>query len=177
MSGRAALRYAKATLSFAVDKKLENKVNDDMVLVHSTLKENKDLQEFLKNPITRLQIKEKTLTKIFSSKVSDLTLKLFQLLIVNNRLDILNEVAQKYIQIFDEYTGKEVAKITTAFPLTDTLENKVLNKVKELTGKTASLENHINPDIIGGFVLRIGDMQYDASIANKLQTLKRQFEN
>jgi len=53
----------------------------------------------------------------------------------------------------------------------------VLLKVKEITGKEATIENVINPDIIGGFILRIGDVQYDASVANKLKGLKRQFES
>jgi F-type H+-transporting ATPase subunit delta len=51
----------------------------------------------------------------------------------------------------------------------------VLAKVKELTGKTTEIENTVDESILGGFILRVGDLQYDASIANKLNNLKREF--
>ena len=57
------------------------------------------------------------------------------------------------------------------------MNKKVLRKVKEITGKEVTIKNSVDPDIIGGFILRIGDVQYDASVSNKLQVLKRQFED
>ncbi|MDF1518103.1 MAG: ATP synthase F1 subunit delta, partial [Lutibacter sp.] len=110
-------------------------------------------------------------------KTSPLTIGLINLLIDNKRLPILGEVAKKYNVIFDSLKGIEVAKVTTAIPLTEELNQQVLSKVIEITGKQATIESIINPDIIGGFILRVGDIQYDASVANKLQVLKRQFEN
>jgi len=176
MSGtRAALRYAKAILDFAVEQNKEVQVNNDMLLIANTLKESKDLQLLLNSPILKVSLKKETLKQLFASKVTPLTMGLINLLINNNRLAILNEVAKKYAIIFDDLKGIEIAKITTAIPLNIELNNQVLDKVKELTGKKASIENIINPDIIGGFVLRIGDIQYDASIANRLQELKRKF--
>jgi len=59
--------------------------------------------------------------------------------------------------------------------MTDKLEAKVLAKVKELTSKSVELENIVDDTIIGGFILRIGDKQYNASVANKLNNLKREF--
>jgi F-type H+-transporting ATPase subunit delta len=79
--------------------------------------------------------------------------------------------------IYDSLKGIEVAKVTTAVPLTEELNQQVLQKVIEITGKQATIESLINPDIIGGFILRVGDIQYDTSVANKLQVLKRQFES
>ena len=73
--------------------------------------------------------------------------------------------------------GKDIAHVTTAVPLTADLEKKILAKVTELTGNKVSIENKIDESIIGGFVLRVGDLQYDASIANKLSSLKREFTN
>jgi F-type H+-transporting ATPase subunit delta len=71
--------------------------------------------------------------------------------------------------------GSQVATVTTAIPLTEDLKTKVLAKVKELTGKEAEVENIIDENILGGFILRVGDIQYNASIANKLDKLKREF--
>lgn len=177
MSTRAALRYAKAVLNFAIEQKKEVQVQEDMALVAQTIEENKDLQLLLSSPILKTDLKKATLKGIFGKKISNISYGLIDLLIDNKRLNILGEVAKKYAIIFDALKGKEVAKVTSAVPLTAALKKQVLAKVKELTNKKASIENIVDPTIIGGFILRIGDVQYDASIANKLQVLKRQFDN
>ena len=178
MSGsRAALRYAKATLDFALEQKNEEQVKDDMLLIANTIEGSADLQLLLNSPILKLEIKKAALKEIFSNKVSETSMKVIDLLIVNKRLSILGEVAQKYTVIFDDLKGIEVANVTTAVPLTSELTGQILDKVKKLTGKEATLENIVDPTIIGGFILRIADVQYDASVANKLQELKRQFKN
>jgi len=178
MSGsRAAVRYAKAILSFALEQSKEVEVNEDMLLIDTTIEESEDLQLLLNSPVIKSELKKVALKEIFTTKVTSLTIGLIDLLIDNKRLSILSDVAKKYTVLFDKLKGIEVAKVTTAIPLTEALNKQVLSKVKEITGKDATIENIINPDIIGGFILRIGDVQYDASVANKLQGLKRQFES
>jgi F-type H+-transporting ATPase subunit delta len=174
---RAAIRYAKAILSFALEQQKEVEVNNDMLLVANTIQDSKELQLLLNSPVLKTELKKSALKEIFASKTSALTFGLINLLIDNKRLPILGEVAKKYTVIYDSLKGIEVAKVTTAIPLTDELNQQVLRKVIEITGKQATIESIINPDIIGGFILRVGDIQYDASVANKLQVLKRQFEN
>ncbi|HEY9169591.1 MAG TPA: ATP synthase F1 subunit delta [Lutibacter sp.] len=173
---RAAIRYAKAILSFALEQQKEVEVNNDMLLVVNTIQHSEDLQLLLNSPVLKTEVKKSALKEIFTDKTTPLTIGLINLLIDNKRLPILEEVAKKYTVLFDSLKGIEVAKVTTAVPLTDELIQQVLNKVIEITGKKATIESIINPDIIGGFILRIGDIQYDTSIANKLQLLKRQFE-
>jgi F-type H+-transporting ATPase subunit delta len=178
MSGsRAAVRYAKATLSFALDQNKEVEVNSDMLFIANTIEESKDLQLLLNSPILKSELKKTAIKEVFTSKISSLSAGLIDLLIDNKRLSILDHVAKKYSVLFDKLKGIEVAKVTTAVPLTEALNKKVLRKVKEITGKEATIENSVDPDIIGGFILRIGDVQYDASVSNKLQVLKRQFED
>jgi len=92
-------------------------------------------------------------------------------------LIMLESIAKQYSIIYDFLRHMQVAKVTTAVPLTKELEAKVLAKIIELTGNKANLENEINPAILGGFVLRVGDMQYDASISNHLSELKKEFDN
>src|SRR4030066_1230579 len=174
---RAAIRYAKAILSFALEQQKEVEVNNDMLLVANTIQDSKELQLLLSSPILKTELKKSALKEIFASKTSALTIGLINLLIDNKRLPILGEVAKKYNVIYDSLKGIEVAKVTTAIPLTEELNQQVLQKVIEITGKQATIESIINPDIIGGFILRVGDIQYDASVANKLQVLKRQFES
>ena len=78
--------------------------------------------------------------------------------------------------MYNDVKGVKSAKVTTAVPLSEALEKQVLAKVEELTGsKSVTLENEIDESIIGGFILRVGDLQYNASIANQLGNLKREF--
>ncbi len=171
---RAAIRYAKALLNLALSEKKADKVNDDMKLIANTISENTELANVLSNSVIKTDVKKSALLAIFP-KLNKLTGGLFDLLISNKRIDILRAVAEKYSVLFDEYNGKEVAQVTTAVPLTKALEKKVLAKVKELTSKTVELESIIDESIIGGFILRVGDKQFDASISNKLNKLKREF--
>ncbi|RED46416.1 ATP synthase F1 subcomplex delta subunit [Winogradskyella eximia] len=175
MSGsRAAIRYAKAVLSLATDQKSAEAVNSDMKSIANAIAESEDLNQMLQSPVVRSSDKKAVLLAIF--KNSNITTNnLLDTLIANKRVPLLNEVALSYIHLYDELRGSQVASVTTAIPLTEDLKTKVLAKVKELTGKDAEVENIIDESILGGFILRVGDIQYNASIANKLDKLKREF--
>lgn len=175
MSGsRAAIRYAKAVLSLATDQKSAEVVNSDMKLITDTVAESKDLNDMLQSPVVRSSDKKAVLIAVFKN-ANVATTNLIDTLIANKRLPLLNEVALSYTQLYDELRGSQVASVTTAVPLTDELKSKVLAKVKELTGKDAEVNNIIDESILGGFILRVGDIQYNASISNKLAKLKREF--
>jgi F-type H+-transporting ATPase subunit delta len=173
---RAAARYAKALLSLAKDKNVTKEVNEDMSLISKTIKDSSDLQAFLKSPVVKNSMKKNALLEIFRS-VNGVTSGLFAVLIENNRLDILPLVAKEYSRLFDEMNGVQVAKVTTAIPLTPALEAKIQQKVKELTGHEAKIENIIDESIIGGFILRVGDIQYNGSVSAQLTNLKRELQN
>jgi len=175
MSGaRAAIRYAKAILSLATDKKSAESVNNDMKLMANTMSENIELNDVLTNAVIKAEVKKAVLLKIFP-KLNSISTDLFDVLITNKRVDILPEIAIQYSVLFDAVNGKEKAKVTTAIPMSKELEAKVLDKVRELTNKEVTLENIVDESIIGGFILRVGDKQYNASISNKLNKLKREF--
>ena len=176
-NNRAALRYAKALLSLSNDKNIADKTYSDMQLIAATIEGSNELQMVLESTIVKSEVKKNALLAIFENNISAISIKLIDLLIENKRLADFGSVASQYISLFDSLSGKQNAVVTTAIPLTDAIKKQVLAKVKELTGKEAILENEINPDILGGFILRVGDVQYDASIANKLTVLKRQFSS
>lgn len=174
---RAALRYAKATLNLSKEKGFAKEVNDDMILIEKTIEENHDFEVLLKSPIIKSDAKKAVLNKLFESKVNGITMGLLNLLIENKRLNLLALVAKEYIVIYDYLQGIEVAQVTSAVPLTKALENDILEKLKKLTGKKISLNNIIDPSIIGGFVLRVGDKQYDSSVSYRLEDLLSKFED
>ncbi|MEN8187144.1 MAG: ATP synthase F1 subunit delta [Bacteroidota bacterium] len=173
---RAALRYAKATLDLAKERGLTEDINKDMKLITSTISESDELGLMLKNPIIKSGTKKEALNKIFGSKVNSITIGVINLLIENNRLELLELVAKEYNIIYDHLKGVEVAQVTTAIPLTKELEKKILAKVKSIVGKEISLNNIVDPDITGGFILRVGDKQLDSSISGMLNTMLEDFE-
>ena len=175
MSGsRAAIRYAKAVLSLATDNKSAEAVNSDMKSITNAIAQSEDLNQMLQSPVVRSSDKKAVLTSVFKN-ANVATTNLIDTLISNKRLALLNDVAASYTQLYDHMRGSQVATVTTAVPLSADLKTKVLAKVKELTGKDAEVENIIDESILGGFILRVGDIQYNASISNKLDKLKREF--
>ena len=113
---RAALRYAKATLNLAKEKGFAKEVNDDMILIQSTIEENHDLEIMLKSPVIKSKAKKSVLTDIFGKKVNGITMGLLNLLIENKRPSLLILVAKEYIVIYDFLKGIEVAQVTSAIP-------------------------------------------------------------
>ena len=173
---KAALRYAKAIISLAKDKGVTKEVNEDMKLINNTIDGTGDLRTFLKSPVIKDSIKKNALLEIFKN-VNGITLGMFNILMDNNRLEILSQVTSKYMFLYNQMNNVQVAKVTTAFPLTPALEAKIQQKVKELTGNEAKIENLIDESIIGGFILRVGDIQYNGSVQAQLTNLKREFKN
>jgi|AntAceMinimDraft_5_1070358.scaffolds.fasta_scaffold00580_8 F-type H+-transporting ATPase subunit delta len=173
---RAAIRYAKAILDLAADKKATDAVEKDMRSVLATISDSAELRQLLSNPVISGTKKKVILSKIFkgSHTISE---GLIEMLVDNKRVSILNEVALKYIILNEQQKGKDVAYVTTAVLMDAAMEKKILKQVANITGNKVTVENTVDESIIGGFVLRVGDLQYDASIANKLNNLKREFTN
>lgn len=176
MSGsRAAIRYAKAVLEQAKESGKSKEVFADMQTIQATIASSKDLKVMLKSPVIKAEDKRAALHKIFSNQ-NAATKGLIDVLVNNQRTDIFGNVADSFIDLYNTAQGVKVAKVTTAVPLNADLESKVLAKVKELTGSSqVTIDNKVDEAIIGGFILRIGDLQYNASIANKLGNIKREF--
>jgi len=171
---RAAIRYAKAVLSLANDQNLAEAVNSDMKLIAKTITKNQDLNQMLQSPVVRSSVKKIVLLDVFKD-IKPITVNLIETLIKNKRLNILSDIAAKYNQLYNQLKGSEIATVTTAVEMTEDLKTIVLAKVKELTGKKIELKNVIDKNILGGFILRIGDIQYNASIASQLNKLRREF--
>jgi len=172
---RAAKRYAKAVLLQTNEANNASEVYEDMQVVYNTITDSNELSEMLQSPIYSEENKKEALLEIFSNQ-SETTKSLINILVENKRTSILEGVAASYIEIYKESQGIKIAHVTTAVSLSSELETKVLAKVKELTGSDkVTIESTIDESIIGGFILRVGDLQYNASIANNLARIKREF--
>jgi F-type H+-transporting ATPase subunit delta len=171
---RAAIRYAKAILSLATDNQKAEAVQADMALIGQSIANNASLENALKSPVVKLLEKAAVLDALFPS-VSSESKSLFTTLVSNKRVNILGQIATQYGILYDQVNNKENAFVTTAIPMTSELEEKVMAKLKTLTTKEVTLRKSVDANILGGFVLRVGDLHYDASVSNQLNTLKRKF--
>lgn len=175
MSTRAAIRYAKAVLDQANHAKISEVVFGDMKSIQQTLAGSKELRVVLQSPVVKAEDKKQALIQIFE-KNSDVTKGLIQILSSNKRINLLGSVALAYVDLYNNSKGVKVATVITAVAITPEIQATVLSKVKEMTGsENVTIHNTIDDSIIGGFILRVGDLQYNASIANQLGNLKREF--
>jgi F-type H+-transporting ATPase subunit delta len=145
-----------------------------MTSIVNAVNKSRELKNFLQSPIIKGEVKQSALLEIFASAQKE-TKSLFHLLYTNKRFELLATIASDLKTLVNELNGVEIAKVTTAFPLTTDLEAKVLAKIKEFSSKSITIENIVDESIIGGFILTIGDQQYNASVASSLQNLKREF--
>jgi F-type H+-transporting ATPase subunit delta len=175
MSSRAAIRYAKAVLDQANHANISEVVFGDMKSIQATLAGSKELRVVLQSPVVKAEDKKQALLQIFE-KNSDVTKALIQILTSNKRINLLGGVALAYVDLYNDSKGVKTATVITAVTLTPEIEAKVLSKLKEMTAsENITINNTIDERIIGGFILRVGDLQYNASIANQLGNLKREF--
>lgn len=174
---RAAARYAKAILEISSEKGNADAINNDMILISQSISQSKELNTFLNNPVVKNEVKYNALLEVFAS-VNEGTKELFKLLNTNNRFELLNAIALEFQRQYNVLKGIEKVIVTTAVPMDAVLESKVLEKARALApGKSISISNIVDSSILGGFILKIGDKQYNASIANQLQLLKRELTN
>lgn len=168
---RTAFRYAKATLAYANENKVSDKVAKEMQGLIELYESSVKLNRLLSDPILANTKKQSILRSIVPNS-SDVTKKLLNLLTSNNRLFLLKEVAKSYIQLFSEQQGELNATVISAIPLTQNLEKEIHNKLEDFSGKKIYILNKIDKSLLGGFILKIGDMEFNSSLAYKLKTFK-----
>ena len=176
MSGNlAGIRYAKSLMSLATEKNVLDDVYRDMEVVASTVKENRDLELLLKSPIIKTDKKQSVLNDIFGSKTSELS-KMFLTLISNRKREgIIGDIASAFIDLYKRSKNIIVAEVTSAVQLDAAQKEKIINLITGNNSASVEVVEKINPDIIGGFVVRVDDKQIDASILRELNDLKQEF--
>ena len=173
-STRAAIRYARALILESAEADSLELIHDDMLVLSETFDQNVELKYMVDSLVIKNSVKLASLKLIFKN-LSQITLNLIDVLSQNNRIDLIQNVAEQYVLQYREIKGIQSATLITAVPVTKDVENQVLKKISELTDKKTTLIKKIDQTLIGGFILRIGDSQYNASYKNKLETIKQEF--
>lgn len=173
---RVASRYAKSLLDLAQEQGTLEQVKQDMDLFSKTLNESRDLRLLLRNPIVKHDKKLAILRAVFGGKVTELTEKFFTIVTQKNRESALEFIGSEFLTQYNVLRGVQTAEVTTATALTPQLRAEVETLVRQQTGlQQVTLTEKIDPDLIGGFVLRVGDQLIDDSVRYRLRRLRSEF--
>ena len=172
---KVAARYAKSLLDLSIEMKSLEVVLADMKMIYGVCAENSELTAVLRSPIIKSDKKLSILNEIFGKQISPLTQKFVNLLSVKTRESYIMDIAEQFANQYKEYKGITTATITSATPLDDASRKRVLDMVKAAAKSEVELDEKIKADLVGGFVIRIGDTQVDASVLRQIKNLKRNF--
>ncbi len=169
-------RYAKALFDLAEEKQCLEKVKADMSLIDTVCHENHELRVLLYNPVVNVDKKQKVMLKVFGNYIDPLTLGFINILARKRREQYIDSIASRFMELYKEHMGIKTAHVVSAVPLTDSDRSQALEILKRLTDKEIELNEKVNTEIIGGFILKMDDFQVDQSLTSKIKELKKDFE-
>ncbi len=174
---RVAQRYVKSLLDLAVEQKAVDAVHDDMVLFSKSCTGSKAFVGMLQSPVIRHEDKLAILKKIFARKVNPITLAIFEIITRKNREPLLPQIASNFHRAYNEHKGIGTARVAAPMALDDKLSDRIRKIAAGISGtKEVELSERVDPTLIGGFVLNVGDRQIDTSLKSRLKSLKRIFK-
>ena len=171
-TSRIALRYAKPILELAKEKKVLDAVKGDMEAFSMLCKESRELGLMLKSPIIPNLRKAELLTRIFKGNVNDMTLQVFNIVTRKNRENLLEEIAEEFLQLYNIDKGLSEIAVTTSIKLDGKQRKEFEEIAKKLTDKEPILKEVVDPSMIGGYIMKIGDRRIDQSISGQLKNIR-----
>jgi len=169
-----ARRYSQAIFRMALQEKDLNRWQTDLRKVATLLKDSA-LAALIANPKITGEEKSKTLAQRLG-EINPLVIKLVLLLAAKGKVAAIDDIAEEYQALVDNYRGiegTEIAEITTAIPLDDADKLKIAQRITEIVGKPVQLRPKVDPAVIGGIIIRVGDKLIDGSLRSKLAALRK----
>ena len=169
-----ARRYAQALTEEAQKAGSLDAADADVALVTQTLDGSRDLRLALTSPVVSHEKKGAILDRLFGGQVSDLALRFLHLLVQNERDGQIPEILDAYRALRDERTGTVEALVRSAKPLDHAEIDRLKRALEARSGRTVRMRYEIDPALIGGLVVRVGDVVYDRSVRHQLESLRDQ---
>ena len=168
----SARRYARAVFELEEkDRTAEWQADLDKII---SISKDATIAAYLENPKIHFEDKARLLHESLSD-VNPMVLNLVYVLLARSRLDMLPDIAAEYKRLADDYQGIKRAEVTTALPLDDETRVKLSQNISKLIGKKVVLETeYVNPDLIGGVVVKVAGKLLDGSTRGKLAALKKE---
>lgn len=173
---KLATRYAKALFELAKENHSIDAVRNDMMLLNTVCKSNKDFKLLLSSPIIHPEKKQAVFNQIFGKDFSTVSLAFINLIAKKRREGGLEEISEKFEMIYKEFKNIKTAYVKTAIELDSHLKEKILDLLKKKFNAEIDLKTEVDKKLIGGFVISVDDEFYDASLLNKINLLSRDFD-
>ena len=175
IEGIVAKRYAKALFEAANEKNSLDQVEQDLQFVVKVMKDTEGFTTFLRHPRVGTDVKKETVATAFQQEISEVSQNFLYLLIDNHRMEYLEEILYQFIELANEARKVVDVEAITATALEQKDQDSIVQLLNQKLNKTVRLRNKIDPSIIGGMVVRIGDRIYDGSLQAQLQMMKKKF--
>ncbi|MDR1864439.1 MAG: ATP synthase F1 subunit delta [Bacteroidales bacterium] len=166
-------RYAKALMLVGIEHQCLDALEADMTLLAATVKDNPVFGQLLDSPVIQPVQKHSVMNELLEKKVHPMTLGFVHVLIRNRREIMLPGVARRFIELYEAHRGVKHVRLTSATELDEHTKDALQNKLNALYHADVRMTEEVNPDLIGGFILRVDDRQYDASLASGLKRMKK----
>lgn len=173
---KIARSYAAAIFELSEEQGILEKIIKDMELMKQVLKENPQLQKVMASPVLKSSKKSDILNALFASHLNDLTMRFLRLLVKSLRVLYLDEIAKQFVVLYKIHKGIKSVSLVSAVELEDDSRTLMKEMLKAELHAEIELEEDIDPRIIGGFIVQVGDRRFDASLRSKLHKLNRQFD-
>ena len=171
----AARRYAKSLIGLAKEKNILKDIYTDMSLIGATVSANKDLQLLLNSPVVNTDKKQQILTAVFKESLTDLSFLFLNLISSKKRESLVQSIADSFINQYKELNNIITAEVTSAISLDKKQINNIVSLYNQKEDSRFEIIEKVDPEIIGGFILRVGDHQIDTSISKEIRELKKAF--
>jgi len=168
----AVSTYAQALFEAARDNEELEDTLENLKEFVDVLHESEELREFFYGPQLPEGQKRRAIDAL-TEEMSTSTRNFLKVLIDNGRAEILEDVVPRYEDLVEEYQGKVEVELTTAIELSDALLDQFKSRLGEiLDGREVMLETKVDPNLVGGAVVRVGEKQVDGSVRSQLQGLR-----
>jgi len=174
---RIAHRYAASLLQLAITQGNLERVNEDMKFLAGAIKANRELLALFKSPVVKAEAKIKILNSIFQKGSDPLSTAFLSLVVRKRREAVVPAMALSFEHQYNVHKGIVKAKLETASAISEQLRAAILKIISSETHKEVLMETTVNPDLIAGFVLTVGDQRYEATVARELKELKNLFSD
>jgi F-type H+-transporting ATPase subunit delta len=174
-AGIISTRYARAIYEYAAEKDREIPLYNELKVLSGSFSNYPVLRKVMSDPVVAPEDKVKTLMIASGKHVSDILEQVFKVVVKNGRAHYIESIALMYDQIYRKAKGIVTAHLITVEPAGKTTETAMMDVVSTITGyKSVEFQSETDPDLIGGFVLEIGDNRLDASVKGQLNQIKCQ---
>ena len=166
-------RYAKSLMKVGDDNRCLDALKDDMELIRATISENPMFRQMVDNPVIKPPQKRRVMAELLEKRVHPMTLNFINLIIHNRRELLLADVARNFIDLYERTKGIKRAHVVSAAGMDNKSKQQMQQQLNILFKADVQMTAETNPDLIGGFILRVGDQQYDASLSSALQRMQK----